>query len=361
MIVAMAAVPVLLAATRDIDPGADPLTVLSPAGRAKLTRGEPVVEIPRLQGDDIAITGAVPTSADSERLVAWSRQITALYRGKYVPLTERFSNPARLEDLASLTLEDEELEDLRDCRPGRCKLKLSAAEVRQVRSAIDAAGDEWRRAAMDAFRAAMLARARAFQAHGFHGVQLYEDDKEPVDPAAEFRILLERFGGDPLFTPRLADHLRTFRAGAPEVESFVYWSKDLLGDAKPIVSITHVSILHGTAGAPTIVAATQIYASHYLNASLSLTAVYRCPQDGRRYLFYLRRTRADVFSGTFGGLIKRIVTRRIRTEGPPLLAGFRDKLERGVPSNVTTAHREYFTPPAESSAASMRAPRTGAR
>jgi hypothetical protein len=359
MVIALATIAVPLPGTAVFDPAHDPLRAFSPDGRAKLMRGEPVVEIPKLQGDDIAIIGAVRTSATADRLVAWSRQITELYRGKYVPLTERFSNPARIEDLRSLTLEDEELEDLRNCRPHRCQLKLSAGEIQQIRMAIDAAGDNWRRAALDAYRSALLARARSFQEHGFRAVQLYEDATATVDPAKEFEILVERFSGDPLFTTRVADHVRTFRPDAPGVESFLYWSKDLLGDAKPIVSITHVSILHGHANEPTIVAATQIYASHYLNASLSLTAVSSCQQDGARYLLYLRRTRADVFSRRFGGLIKRIVTRRIKAEGPPLLSGFRDKLERGLPPRAGT-NQKFFTPLAGSSAASIRVNRTPA-
>jgi hypothetical protein len=129
----------------------------------------------------------------------------------------------------------------------------------------------------------------------------------------------------------VARFLRAFPASGGDGESFFYWSKDLLGDAKPIVSITHLSILPASGYEPTIVVASQVFATHYLNASLSLTAVTDCAGDGRRHVVYLRRSRVDVFQGAFGSLVRRVVNKRVRAEGRPVLESFRMKLERGLP------------------------------
>ena len=77
-------------------------------------------------------------------------------------------------------------------------------------------------------------------------------------------------------------------------------------------------------------AAAQVFATHYVKASLSLTSVVSVPGDDTRYLTYLRRSRVDVFQGSFGGLIRRMVRKRVRAEGPPVLDAFRRNLESGL-------------------------------
>jgi hypothetical protein len=119
-------------------------------------------------------------------------------------------------------------------------------------------------------------------------------------------------------------------AGEPDVESFLYWSKETLGTGKPIVSVTHTAILRGTAGGTpaTAVAARQVFATHYLTASLSVTLVGDSPPG---YLIYVRRSRTDAFEGLFGPLVRRMVERRIRSDAPAVLDALRQKLEAGDP------------------------------
>jgi hypothetical protein len=105
---------------------------------------------------------------------------------------------------------------------------------------------------------------------------------------------------------------------------------ETIGGGKPIVSITHINIVRNRAeGRPeALVAVKQVYASHYLTASLSFTAISDASDSASRYLVYARRSRADVLTGPFAGLIRRTVERRIRSEGPALLDRLRRRLER---------------------------------
>ena len=261
-------------------------------------------------------------------------------RGRYA--LDRLLPPDLLPEIASFfrirvtglfghrfPLDNRDLEDLKDCRPGHCDVKLSEREIRDMQAAIRAAGSRWRDAALETFRALVVSRARTFEAHGFGRIEPYADARPPMDPAAEFQALVEGFAQDPLFTPGVAQYVGAHTRPAPDVESFLYWSKDLFGDAKPIISVTQMSIVRGARHEPTIVAATQVYATHYLNASLSLMAISGCPGEQGRYLVYTRRSRADVFGGAFGGMVRRVVNKRVRAEGAPVLDGLRRTLERG--------------------------------
>jgi hypothetical protein len=149
----------------------------------------------------------------------------------------------------------------------------------------------------------------------------------------EFHTLAAEFAlANPQFLS-LMNYLARYPYGeAADVESFLYWSKDSLG-AKPIVSVTHVGMIESRnpAQPEALVARKQVYASHYINASLSLTAVTMAPGASRRYLVYLNHTRADVFDGVFGGVIRRTIERRLRREGPKALQAMRRRLESGEP------------------------------
>lgn len=48
------------------------------------------------------------------------RRIETLKRSAYVFAIGRFADPPAIEDLASLALDDEELSEVRGCRPGSC-------------------------------------------------------------------------------------------------------------------------------------------------------------------------------------------------------------------------------------------------
>jgi len=295
---------------------------------------ETFVKMIREPEADLAIIGAIRTTADGTRLAAWFHQVEQLQRGAYIPILRRFSDPPRIEDLAALVLDEDDLDELRECRPRHCDLKLSAAEMDQMRGAIGGAGRAWRRAAQNAFRQIVLQRARVYLARGFKGTPPYDDQKRPVWIAEEFERLLEGCGLAGLRTPAIAGYLRSYPNGhGDHVESFLFWSKDLLGDAKPIVGITAVDIFHVPAAAdPVVVASTQVFATHYITASLSLTSIVQEPETAVNYLVYARCTRADVFHGTFGGLLRRIAQKRIRAEGPAVLEGLRRKLESGMPA-----------------------------
>ena len=299
--------------------------------------GRATIDLVRGHGVDVGIVGVVRTTADGERLFAWFREIEQLQRGRYIPQIQRFSAPPQMLDLAQLVLDESELQELRTCRAGDCEMKLADAEIGRVTAAITSAGGLWRDAAQRAFREVLLARARAFLEKGLGGTPAYNDRAAPVAAAEDFERLLGGCRLDGLRADNVVHYLRRFPSVPdPRVETFLFWSRDLLGDAKPIVGITAVSLFpEGPAGQPPMVSAVQVYASHYITSSFSVTALVPTADRAGRYLVYRRCTRADVFGGMFGGFIRRAVNRRVRSEGPSLLEWLRRKLEAGPPPRQT--------------------------
>jgi hypothetical protein len=323
----------------------DPIALLAllsdPAERSKAATGGAVLTIVPARGRDLAVYGVVRTNAAPDRLVTWTRAIEQLYQGRYMPALGRFSNPPQLADLTALSLGEEDLNDLRACRVGDCAVKLSAPEIERLRQAAVSGGAEWRPALQEAFRRVVLDRAQEYLAGGLAASLPYGDHKKPVSPQAEFDEIAARIGFEALYDARVLSYLRAYPAGSGNgVESFLYWSQETLGGGKPIISVTHVAIFRSLGDGPSdaVVAGRQIFATHYLTGSLSLTAVATGAGETPGYLMYIRRSRTDAFDGPFGRFVRHMVEKRIRADGPPVLDTLRRKLEGGDPNRADASH-----------------------
>jgi hypothetical protein len=193
------------------------------------------------------------------------------------------------------------------------------------------AEEGWKEAVQQAFREVLLERVRMYLFTG--EVAPYENQKNPVWPAERFTSLVEHSVFLTEHLPKFAEHLRGYpSSAAPEVESFIYWSKERLA-RKAVISLTHVSILRSEdAALPDMLeAGKQIFATHYVNASLGITAVVRGGPGGPNYLVYVNRSELDVPGGPFKGIIRWFLQRRLKAEAATVLQGLRRRLESGEP------------------------------
>jgi hypothetical protein len=323
-----------------------PTVVLTAGERKQLDRGEPLARVIPGEGREVAVFAAMKTTIDGERLLAWVQRIEALKKNSYVLAISRVSETPRLEDLKGLTLEGDEASDILDCHPGDCSLKLSGDEMRTLQQAAAQQGsNEGARSAAltSAYQGVMLRRIEQYLASGLAGLPNDESTSDPMRPADTLAALLEHTQFLSAHTPIFAQYLARYpRAPMPGVDSFVYWSKEQIA-GKPIVSATHVSTLRSDApGVPEGLAATVgIFSTHYVNASLGVMAVVREAPGTPGYLVYMNRSQVDVLGGMFGGLVRMVVQRRLRSEATDVLREIRKRLESGVPpaAAVTEAHR----------------------
>ena len=118
------------------------------------------------------------------------------------------------------------------------------------------------------------------------------------------------------------------------VESFFYWSKEHYGEGKPVISVTQVGIVRpdGAHRVPgVLIAGKQIFASHYLEGALGVTAIVRDPTTGTSYLAYVNRSQVDLLRGWLGRLMRGALEDRLERQAPSIIRGLRERLESGVP------------------------------
>jgi hypothetical protein len=241
-----------------------------------------------------------------------------------VPAIGRFSDPPTIGDLAALTLSDNDVSHLRECRTGDCGLKLSDAEIRRMQGALTSAEPNQRSRVEQTFREILLERVRTYLHGGLRALPPFQDKSRPVDVAEAFRRLVER-SGYLNRVPALKASLGA-RPANGVTASYVYWAIEDFG-RQQVIRVTHVVIVRpGMAGLPdVVVGSTQIYASHYIDAALAVTTLEH-GAEGAAFLGYLYRAQVDVL-GNF--LARRIVRSRVKSDVERLFAHQLERLQGG--------------------------------
>jgi hypothetical protein len=242
------------------------------------------------------------------------------------------SPPAQLADVAALQLERSDIDDLRNCKPRSCDVQLSDDALGRFTREVPWRTPAETDAANRLFREILVDLVNQYRARGDAALMVYQDKREPLSLAEEFRAMiasppriLERF-------QPLHQHLLRFpQATAPGAEDIVYWSKEKLGPAT-IISVTHMAIAALPNHLPVAfgVASKQIYGTHYFDSSLGLTLLLRDDEEraAGSYVIYVNRSRLDALGGFFGGMKRAIVRSRTRAAMSSTLIEARGVVER---------------------------------
>jgi hypothetical protein len=320
----------------------EPTVVLSRADRDRLTRGNPLVRFLPASGHEIVAFTAIAVSpaVTADRAAAWMRRAEELRDNRYIIVSQRLSPPPRLSDFDRLVLDDDDLEDIRRCVPGRCGVKLAAADIATLaRAAVDA-GSGWKPVVQQAFREMLLRRVLSFTAGGFPALDDIVDKRRPSTPADAIGALVEHTAFLRARVPEVeAQLLRCPDVSDANGESFIYWSKERLG-GRPVITITQVTLIARPDHTPPslLLVGTQVYASHYLDASLTVTAFVEDASASRGYLVYLHRASVDLLGGLWGGIARSLIESTVRKDAPAILRSVGGRLANADPPGATAPH-----------------------
>ena len=290
----------------------EPAIQLEAGDIERIHAGDVVTRTIHSSGHDMAVLAAGSLKITPDAFVSRVTDIVQLRKSRTVPSIGRFSSPPRINDLAALTLSEEDLEHLSACRPGDCGLKLADVEIRRMQAALTSGRTGDRSTAQRTFRDILLERVRTYLDSGIDALPPYHDKDQPLDAGEAFGRLVEH-SAYLARVPRLRASL-----GGPAANgvtaSYVYWSSEHFGQ-RSVIRVTHVVIVRpGASGLPDVlVGSTQIYASHYIDAALAVTTL-ESGSEGTAFLGYLYRARVDVLGnflarGIAKGRIERDVER----------------------------------------------------
>jgi hypothetical protein len=298
---------------------------LTDAQVAEVESGRVVTrQLPGADKPEMAAFGAVRVAARKDVYLERARDVARFRKGPSTLQIGRFHTPPTLADLEGLTLEDGDFDAARRCTPGDCDLKLARAALERIRREMDWKAPDARARATLLMKQMLVDYVAAYLKGGTAEMATYADNAVPLDSPAEFRKVL---GASPYlvqYAPELQRYLEEYPKGRlAGAEDLFYWTKDKFGP-KPTIAVHHVTIWRDPADAArAAVASKQIYASHYFQAGLDLTALVDAPAPGGGfYLVDLYRARVDPPTGMLSGV---------------LLGKIRGGIEQGVGEGLKTA------------------------
>jgi hypothetical protein len=197
---------------------------------------------------ELAVIGVVQAAITREFYLEKFRDITNFKRSYAVPQIGRFSDPPEMSDLDGLELPAGDLKDVKKCRPGNCKLRLSDEYILRFHEEIDVEARDYPERATRFFREMLLDYVRVYLSGGNTVLAEYHVHEKPAPILRDLEGILEESPYVLQHTPELFRYLKEFPSNAPKtVEDFVYWSREEFG-LKPVVSVTHVTIYRGAGG-----------------------------------------------------------------------------------------------------------------
>ncbi|HIG01211.1 MAG TPA: hypothetical protein EYQ66_07905 [Myxococcales bacterium] len=184
----------------------------------------------------------------------------------------RFSNPARVGDLAALTLADDDYAVLAECKPADCRFKLDASGIREA-GALDWKAEGARERFLDWFRPSLVAEVSHYRKAGLSGLITYADKPAPY-PVAQGIVQLGQEARPVLdLYPALAQALDAIpgTGSEPRAASLdtVIWSVSDFG-YRPTLSVDRMILYEGSGA---VMALMNLYSNHYLAGRLQLGGI----------------------------------------------------------------------------------------
>ena len=336
---AMAGLLLCVAANGAAQPMPEPQTFfreqvgLSDEQIARIARGKAVAkELPTATPAEILVFGAVFVKASPERYFQLAMDMGRLRRSPSYLGAGRFSDPPVLSDLEGFTLEPEDIRNLRTCRPGKCGLQLPAGAMQELQATLDWSGPNVGAQVNIRIRKMALDVLRRYQKDGNRVLGNYHDAAHPLDVGAQLRSLLGRSGAPSAYLPEMRHYLLEYpRIKPATAESLFYWERVNFG-MKPTLRLNHAIAYRstGTTDPAQIVIVKQLYASHYFQIALDVTAcvagIGRSGESGF-YLISLKGSAQQGLTGFIGSLLRRIIVSRARTAQERLLINIKGSME----------------------------------
>jgi len=269
---------------------------------AAVQRGDAVVKVLDTQNKrDVAVFGIITVDVSREFFVGRVQDFPSSLRTPTRTRFGVFSDPATTADVAALSVDSRDVAELKDCRPGDCKIKLPGTEMQRIHEAIDWSAADPQSQVSAYARRRLVEYVTDYRTRGDTAMVVY-DDRGNVRASDAFAALLGQSPYVYQYVPSFQRYLATYPHGKLNgLVEVLYWSEDALPSLRPILGITHLAVYAPPelAGA-TLVAGKQIYADHYFEAAFDLmTVADRSTSAGKPgiYLILLRRLRFDNLPG----------------------------------------------------------------
>jgi hypothetical protein len=282
--------------------------------------------------DEVFVFGSVYIKATPEQYLKFALDLDALRKLPSYLAIEKFGDPPKLLDLEGFTLEDEDIKQLKDCKPGHCEIQLPAENMEEFKQQVNWSAPDVADQVNRLGHKMVLEALQEYMQGGNAALGTYRDKKNPAAVADTFQSLLSRSKALPTYLPDLDRYLLEYpKVSLDNVQTQFYWEKVNFG-LKPTLRVVQTIVYRGKN--PTepayVVAEKQLYASHYFETALDLSVCVKDTETkGKQgfYLITLKGSQQAGLTGFKGGIVRKVAVDKTRSSLERTLAAIKQKLE----------------------------------
>jgi hypothetical protein len=306
---------------------------------AAIRSGQPVAKnMPSRTPAEVFLVGAVYIHAAPESYVRFARDFDRLRKlPGYLAIGE-FSNPPRLSDPKGFAFDSDDIQALKNCKPGDCPIQMPTSSIEELRQSVDLSAPDAKQQVNRFVQKAALERLIAYQRDGNTALGVYNDKRNPTEVPEQFKYMLSYSTALPKYLPDFYNYLLTYPNGKPpNVEDTFYWAKVKFG-LKPTLRVIQMVTMRGSPADEVAyaIAEKQLYSSHYFETALDLSFCVRGSDDSKQPGFYLIMAMGSEqagLTGLKGSIIRKVAVGRSVSSLQKSLTVIRNTLEGNQTGN----------------------------
>jgi hypothetical protein len=300
---------------------------------AAIRNGQPVAKsLPSRTPAEVFLFGAIYIHAAPEAYLLFAHDFDRLRKLPSYLALGVFSSPPQLSDLKDFSLDDDDIQALKDCKPGDCLIQLPASSIEEFHRSVDWSAPNVKEQVNQHLQKAALQRLLAYQREGNQALGVYNDKRNPTEVPQQFAYMLSYAKALPERLPDFYQYLLAYPNGKPvNVEDSFYWARVKFG-LKPTLRVVQVVTMQGEATDELAyaIAEKQLYSSHYFETALDLSFCIRGGDDPKQSGFYLIMAMGSEqagLTGPKGSIVRKVAVGRSVSNLQNALMRIRSTLE----------------------------------
>jgi hypothetical protein len=241
---------------------------------AAIDSGQLVTKVVRTPIDrDVVVFGIVQVDVPRAFFVSHFKETDLPPRSAGRASFGIFGKPAQASDVGDLALSSDDVKDLRACKPRSCSFKLPASAMAFLDSRVTWDSPNTASEIAAGAREQMAAYVNDYRQHGNDAVVVYDDNASVKASDALVQLLADSPSPFPN-VPQFQRYIENPFEPLDGVSRTVFWSRDKMARARPVVSIQELSSFSpGDTTAASMFSIKQLWADHYLEAHVDFITV----------------------------------------------------------------------------------------
>lgn len=300
---------------------------------AALRKGQPVAKtMPSRTPAEVFLFGAVYIHAAPESYLQFALDFNRLRKLPNYLALGVFSNPPQLSDLKGFSLDSNDINALKNCKPGDCQIQMPASGIEQLHKSINWSAADVNDQVNQLLQKTVLQGLIAYQREGNVALGAYNDKPDPAEVPKQFAYMLSYDKVLPKRLPDFYNYLLAYPNSKPaNVEDTFYWARVKFG-LKPTLRVVQVVTMHGKPGDQIAyaIAEKQLYSSHYFETALDLSFCVPGSDDPKQpgfYLIMVMGSEQTGLTGAKGSIVRKAAVGRSVSNLKEALTTIKNALE----------------------------------